>query len=144
MKKHIAQFFKFLEDKGEQNVPLRVKLLNSKHFEFTKEELIVKGDLDLSETNIKELPQGLQVKGYLHLNDCTSLKELPKGLEVGQNLYLRGCVRLGKLPQGLKVGGHLWIADSGVAENYKKYTGEEVEKMIEDDGGYVKGGISMY
>lgn len=107
MKKHIKQFFKFLEDKEDKYLPLKVKIINSKHFEFTKEELIIKDNLDLSETNIKELPQGLEVNGTLNLRNCTSLKDLPQGLKVGESLNLFGCTSLEKLPQDLYVGEDL-------------------------------------
>ena len=34
---------------------------------FTEDELILRGNLDLSETDITKLPDGLQVGGYLNL-----------------------------------------------------------------------------
>ena len=110
MEKHIIQFFKFLEDKGEKRTPLRLKLLDPQTFgEPTKEDLKVNGDLSLSGTSIKELPEGLKVGGNLRLAACTSLKELPQDLEVGGNLNLNGCRSLEKLPKGLKAGRGLWL-----------------------------------
>jgi len=112
MKKHIAQFFKFLQDKEGKPAPLKLKLLDPKTFGTpTKEELNVKGSLDLSKTNIKELPQGLEVGGSLGLEDCTLLKELPQGLQVGGSLGLGGCTSLKELPQGLQVGINLFLYD---------------------------------
>jgi hypothetical protein len=162
MEKHIIQFFKFLEDKEGKSVPLRLKLLDPQTWgKPTKEDLNVKGDLDLSGTNIKELPQGLKVgedlnlygckslkklpqglkvDGVLNLYHCTSLKELPEGLEVDYGLYLSYCTSLKELPQGLKVDGDLDLRYTPIAE---KYTKEEIRKMIEDGGGYIKGPILM-
>lgn len=109
MKKHIAQFFKFLQDKEGKPAPLKVMYGNANVFKLTKEELNVKGTLDLSITNIKELPQGLKVGTNLNLEGCTSLKELPQGLNVGSHLSLHGCTSLKELPQDLQVGGSLYL-----------------------------------
>ena len=93
------------------------------------------GSLDLSESDIGSLPDGLQVEGSLFLRGCTRLVSLPAGLEVGRSLYLEGCtgltslpdglevghslyldncLRLRRLPNGLKVGHTLWLRGSGI------------------------------
>jgi hypothetical protein len=139
MKKHIAQFFKFLEDKEGKPAPLRLKLLDPQTWgKPTKEDLNVKGDLDLSETNIKELPQGLKVDKNLWLDGCTSLEKLPQGLKVGWLLDLTDCTSLEKLPQGLEVGMGLNLTNTPIAQKYSK---EEIRKMIERGGKSVKGQI---
>jgi hypothetical protein len=71
-------------------------------------------NLDLSQTNITSLPDGLQVGGRLNLENCTNLKSLPKGLEVGGDLY---------------------ILDTKL----QKYTDDELREMIKP--GYIKGEI---
>jgi hypothetical protein len=198
MEKHIIQFFKFLQDKEGKPAPLKVKLLYPEIFgNPTEEQLTIEGELDLSKTVIKELPQGLEVsedlwldgctslkklpkgltvgwdlwarnctslkelsqdiqigggiylngctsliklpKGleveeHLNLNGCTSLKELPPRLQVGKTLNLTGCTSLEKLPEGLEVGWDIWLRDTPIA---RKYTEEEIRKMVEDGGGYV-------
>ena len=71
--------------------------------QFSKmENLEIKGGLDLSGTQIKELPQGLKVGGSLDLYG-TQIKELPQGLKVGGYLNLSG-TQIKELPQGLTVG----------------------------------------
>jgi hypothetical protein len=123
------------------------------------------GSLWLSRSDIEALPQGLKVKGHLDLRDCTSLKELPKGLKVGTSLNLEGCTSLKELPENLEIseGGlsvkgctslkelpkGLKIADGGIdfrnTPIAKKYSEEEIEKMIEDGGGFVKQkGVAHY
>jgi len=46
-----------------------------------------KGDLDLRNTPISSLPQGLTVGGYLDIHN-TAITSLPQGLTVGDSLYL--------------------------------------------------------
>ena len=109
MKPHIVKFFHFLEDKEGKNAPLKIKLLNPNKFKFTKDDLNVKDDLDLSETSITSLPNGLRVSGYLDLSSCTSLESLPNGLHVDWSLNLFGCTSLKSLPDGLYVGNDLYL-----------------------------------
>jgi len=72
------------------------------------EGLRVDGDLNLFNCKkLTALPNGLKVKGYLDIQGCTALTELPKGLTVGDSLNLEGCTGLTSLPNGLKVGGSL-------------------------------------
>ena len=63
------------------------------------------GSLDLRDTSITALPEGLTVGGYLDLRD-TSITALPEGLKVGGWLDLSG-TPITELPEGLKVGGYL-------------------------------------
>jgi hypothetical protein len=93
-----------------------------------------KGDLDLRGTPIKSLPDDLKVGGYLDL-DNTSIQSLPPGLEVEGALYLEG-TPIQSLPPDLEVGGSLYLRDTPIS---KKYTEEEVRKMVPD----VKGGIYL-
>ena len=48
------------------------------------------GSLDLRDTQITALPEGLTVGGSLDLENCTQITALPEGLTVGGSLYLRG------------------------------------------------------
>jgi hypothetical protein len=65
--------------------------------------LNVKGDLDLSYTQIQELPEGLNVEGNLDLS-CTQIRELPEGLSVEGYLNLKD-TQIRELPESLSVGG---------------------------------------
>ena len=72
------------------------------------------GDLDLENTPITSLPQGLKVGGSLFLSN-TKIEELP---------------------QGLKVGGYLDLEDTPLS---KKYTKKEIRRMVPG----VKGSIYL-
>jgi hypothetical protein len=68
-------------------------------------DLTVKGDLDLRDTKIQQLPTGLTVEFDLYLRG-TKIEQLPAGLTVKGGLYLRG-TKIEQLPADLKVGGNL-------------------------------------
>ena len=113
-----------------------------------------KGGLDLSDTPIQSLPDGLKVGGYLDL-DNTPIQSLPNDLEVGGILNLRGTnikelpndlkVRgilnldntpIQSLPNDLEVGGSLWLRNTPLSE---EYTTEEIKAMVPG----VKGNIYL-
>jgi hypothetical protein len=91
----------WIKFKLENNIPL------------TKEELNVKGNLDLSDSQITQLPEGLKVGGDLYLNR-TNIKSLPEGLKVGGNLSFLKCKNLTLLPKGLDVGGWLVLRGTNI------------------------------
>ena len=72
-----------------------------------KDQRIVRGDLNLSKTQITSLPEGLKVDGMLNLYK-TQITSLPPGLQVGGDLYLFG-VPCASLPANLRVGGNLTL-----------------------------------
>ena len=131
METKLINFFKFLEDKEGQRAPLRIKLLNPKQFEITPEELIVKGDLDLSYIKITSLPDGLEVEGNLYLSG-TLITSLPNGLKVGGDLDLP-YTEITSLPKDLKVEGDLYLNDTPLS--FK--TRAEIRQMAPN----IKGGI---
>ena len=111
-----------------------------------------KGDLDLSNTPITSLPQGLTVGGYLDLS-YTPITSLPEGLTVGGSLYLFN-TKITSLPEGLTVDGGLYLSDTPITSLpegltvggnldlrntpiSKKYTKEQLRKMLPN----VKGSI---
>jgi hypothetical protein len=59
-------------------------------------------ELDLSRSQVRDLPADLRVDYRLDLDGCTNLQSLPQDLTVGM-LNLRGCVNLRALPEGLDV-----------------------------------------
>jgi hypothetical protein len=149
----LRKIFDFIEEK-EGKTSLAYKILND--FDNIRDnELIVNGNLNLSNKNITSLPDGLKVGGDLSLtrctsltslpdafmvggnlglSKCTSLTSLPDGLQVGGNLYLTGCISLTTLPDGLQVGEDLNLANTSLA----KYTDGELLKMIGSNG-FIKG-----
>ena len=75
------------------------------------------GDLDLRNNPITSLPNNLtKVGGYLDLYNT----------------------KITSLPNNLQVGGFLDLRNTTLS---KKYSKDEIRKMIEDKGGYVKGKI---
>ena len=68
--------------------------------------------------------------------DETTIKSLPEGLEVGGNLDLSGSL-INSLPKGLKVGGNLYIYRTPI--NEEDYYYEDIIEMIRP--GFIKGEI---
>ncbi len=94
------------------------------------------GSLNLYNTSIESLPDGLTVGGSLNLYN-TSIESLPDGLTVGGSLNL-GNTSIKSLPDGLTVGGDLYIQNTFIS---KKYDERQIIKMIEDHGGEIKGNV---
>jgi hypothetical protein len=152
-KEQLKRIFDFLEEKGEHNKPLKLKLIFNEP--LTEEDLNVKGNLNLRNANITSLPEGLQVDGSLSLNNCYNLTSLPKNLDVTGNLDLFKCVKLTSLPKGLKVGGILELRNTKINSLPKglevhfglfinntallEYTNNELREMIKP--GFIKGEI---
>ena len=128
-KEVIKRIFNFLEAKEELKQPLVWKLKTN--MPLTKEDLKINGDLQLS--NITSLPDGLEVKGTLYL-DNSSITSLPEGLKVGDDLSLYK-TKITFLPKGLKVGRSLFIRNTPLED----YTNEELRDMIKP--GFIKGDI---
>src|SRR5215813_3251169 len=59
-------------------------------------------ELEMRETDVRELPPDLRVEYRLDLSGCSRLERLPEGLKVG-TLLLNDCVSLEALPDGLDV-----------------------------------------
>ena len=111
-KETLKSIFNFIEENDNKRKPLMWKLKNNIPI-IEKDDLIVKGSLDLSSSNITSLPKGLEVKGGLSLYESEIIS----------------------LPEGLKVHGDLFIADTKL----EAYTDDELRKMIEP--GYINGEI---
>ena len=141
-KEQLKRIFDFLEENENCNPPLLWKLRHD--IPLREEELYIKGNLDLTHTNIKSLPKGLKVGGHLLLmgSKITSLPEgleivgaawfynseiesLPKGLKVGSTLDLRR-TNITSLPKGLEVGDFLNIRGTQL----QKYSDAELREMI--------------
>ena len=103
-KETLKNILDFLKHNENRNIPFMWKLKNNEP--FTDDELHIKGDLVLAESDIESLPEGLKVGGSLDLSSCIDLKSLPDNLKVGENLSLSE-TRFRFLPKGLEVGGNL-------------------------------------
>ena len=154
-KEALKRIFDFLEGKENKKHKDKDKFIWKLKFNetLTKEELNVKGDLDLEFAKITSLPEGLEVGGSLDLNNSkitslpkglkvgryldlsySEIKSLPEGLEVSGELNLTD-TELTSLPKGLKVGGNLDTTYTPLA----KYTYDELIEMIKP--GFIKGEI---
>ena len=132
-KETIKSIFNFFENEENKTAPFMWKLKNE--IPLTDEELNVKGNLNLSHSEIETLPKGLKVGGTLYLGNSKSLTSLPEGLEVGMHLDLTE-TNITSLPKGLKVGMSLYIDETPLA----KFSDEELKEMVYP--GFIKGKIS--
>jgi hypothetical protein len=72
--------------------------------------------LDLAESDIQELPDGISVQFALRLRGCKRLRRLPAGLRVG-SLDVSSCTELQGLPEGLSAS-FLDISDCSQIETW--------------------------
>ena len=152
-KETIRKIFDFLEEKEGHKTPFLWKWVNN---ELTKEDLNIKGDLNLEFSTITSLPNGMRVEGKLwllgslieslpeglYVEDSFSLSHtnielLPDNLYVGNNLFFRHS-DIEEIPKNLYVGGNLSIGESFLA---KKYTDEQIRRNIKLNNGSFKGNI---
>ena len=90
-----------------------LKKLNAE-YTIEKNKLVVKGDLYLSSTDIKELPENLTVSGSLDLS-YSSIKKLPENLTIGWSLYLSS-TDIKELPENLTIGWSLYLSSTDIKE----------------------------
>ena len=97
-KEALKRIFEFLEEKEGHNAPFKWKLFNN--IPLTKEDLNVKGDLDLRSIEINSLPEGLKVGGdlfarYARLSVYTK-KELQEMIKTGfiKGKYYRKWIKI--------------------------------------------------
>lgn len=83
-------------------------------------ELFYDGNIDLSGSEITQLPDNLTVNGELILRN-TDIKDLPNNLTVGDYLELWN-TRIESIPDNLIVGGSLYLNDTGIKSLPKNLT----------------------
>jgi len=104
-----------------------VKILNNKY-----DRVIVSGDLDLDETDIKILPNNLEVKGILFLRGSL-IKELPENLKVNGQIDLRS-TNIKSLPNNLvHEKGFIWILDTPL-----NYNEELINHYVDKNYGFYR------
>ena len=91
-----------------------------------------KGNLDLENSQITELPNNLQVGGSLYLN-YTPIQKLPDNLKVVGSLWLHDS-QITELPNNLEVHGDLNLFGTLLS---KKYSKQEIRDIIKRQGGNV-------
>jgi hypothetical protein len=155
-KETLKKIFKLLEDNEGHKTPFLWKHINN--IPLTEKDLNIEGELDLTDTDIKSLPDGLKVAGDLNLTE-TDMRLLPERLEVAGNLYLDHSfikslpkdLKVGgdlsieatyivSLPRGLQVGGDLYLNDSKLHKNIDYNDSSELESIIKKmiEPGYIK------
>jgi hypothetical protein len=158
-KETLKKIFTFLEENERHQTPFLWKWVNN--IPLTEKDLNIEGELDLTDTDIKSLPDGLKVAGNLNLTE-TDMESLPERLEVAGNLYLDHsfikslpkdlkvggylsieATYIASLPRGLQVGGDLYLNDSKLLNNIDYNDSNElrdiVKKMVEP--GFIKGNV---
>ena len=158
-KEQLKRIFEFLEDNEGYKTPFLWKHINN--IPLTEKDLNIEGNLDLSNSDITSLPEGLQVGGDLNLFD-SKITSLPEGLKVGGDLYLNNSLiksipkglKVGRdldisfshiesLPRGLKVGGDLYLNDSDLHRNIDYNDSSELESIVKKmvEPGFIKGNV---
>jgi hypothetical protein len=89
------------------------------------------GDLDLSESDIETLGNLVRVEGDLDLRRCFNLQSLGNLEYVGGKLSLFNSKYLESLGDLKYVGGDLVLISTPLS---KKYTEEQIRRMVEVDG----------
>jgi len=152
-KETIKKIFEFLEENDDIKTPFLWKWVNN---ELTKEDLNIKGNLNLEFTTVTSLPDGMRVEGKLwllgslieslpeglYVKDSfnlshTNIESLPDNLYVGGDLFFRHS-DIEEIPKNLYVGGNLYIGESFLA---KKYTDDEIRRNKNLNNGSFKGNI---
>jgi len=59
--------------------------------------------------NLVELPENLEIHGYLNLLNCISLLKLPNNLVVNNYLELGGCKKIISLPDSLIIDTYIYL-----------------------------------
>lgn len=115
MKLNPANIFKFLEKNEGIPIPLRAKM--------TTGIPLTPDDLKADELYLSELGD--------------RITSLPDNLQVNKWVYVSS-TQLSSIPKNLRIEGYLEIKNTPLS---KKYSADQIRKMIEDKGGYVKGKI---
>ena len=112
-----------------------LNIANNKNIKTLK-DIIVKGDLNISDSSITEIgpnvvvhgsfdafccdklesiADGLIVKGSLDISSCSKLKDLPNKCSINGSLYASHCEQVTSIPKVMKIKYGLYV-------NYTKYS----------------------
>ena len=113
-KEQLKRIFEFLEEKEGKKHKDRDNFIWKLKFNepLTKDDLVVNGDLDLTDSTLKSLPDNLEVKGGM-LTRFSRIEELPKGLKVGGTLDL-SYSRIKNIPDDIKIGNSLYLHNTKI------------------------------
>ena len=85
----------------------------AKYHNKVYDKIFIDGDLDLAESNIKVLPDNLEVKNDVYLDDCIKLKSLGNNFKVGQTLFLDES-SIEELPDDIQIGESLFLRNAPI------------------------------
>lgn len=106
---NIYNLFKFLQEKEGKEIPTDIALILKLIYtpdEITAEELTVKGDLELGQTEVTALPDNLKIQGDLVLG-WSKLQKLPKNLTIDGDLYLYDS-SIEEIPEDIDIKGTIY------------------------------------
>jgi hypothetical protein len=107
----LYNLFKFIESKrSKYKIPIEAKFLFNPN-NLSKNDLKIRGDLNLYDSGVTSLPNGLTVTGHLHL-DNNKIKSLPKNLTVGSISFSNNSIE--KLPDDITIHDSLSIAHTPI------------------------------
>ena len=88
----LGKIFEFIKENSKQNLPLFWKMKNN--IPLTEEDLTVKGDLNLINSKITSLPDGLKVNGNLNIKKSRLAVHSDNGLleMIGDDGYIKGSI----------------------------------------------------
>ncbi len=82
------------------------------------DNLQVEGNFDLSNTPVRKIPGTLKVGGNFDLSN-TKVRVIPDTVEVGGSLHLRA-TQVKKIPDGHKVRGYIYMCDGSIYSDDKE------------------------
>jgi hypothetical protein len=132
VKNHVVAVQKQIKQYVVKGSKGNLRLTNTPIKNLPQELRYVEGDLDLRKTSLDSLPQNLKIGDSLYLNS-TPIKNLPQGLEVGGDLNINNTL-INSLPKDMTVKGDLWAYYTPLSANY---TEEQVRGMCPEIEGDV-------
>lgn len=131
---NLETVFNFIKEKRGYDYPFVYKLFNG--IPLSEDDLHVDGSLYLTNTNITSLPNNLTIVGDLDLAS-TEISTLPDNLTVDGWLDIRN-TNIISIPNNLRVNRTIFISHTPLTRRYFKF---QINKMIENKGGYCNGDI---
>ncbi|GLH29024.1 hypothetical protein WSS15_16740 [Acetobacter pasteurianus] len=90
----------------------------------------VKRGINISETSIMSLPEGLTIDGWLVARKCNELTSLPEDLYVTKWLSLQDCKNLKKIPDTIDVGDYIDLLGCDNVQISENFLNKNPNKVI--------------
>lgn len=111
------------------------------------QRITVHGNITLKDFSGFTLPRNLKPEKSLEITSAYNLEVLPENFHILEDLTLTRLSNLKSIPSGLKIERNLFLFNVGFLEKLTRTSWKASEKkqiirdVIEERGGYVKGGI---